>query len=191
MFGLTRTGVWRFPLLNAEGVFTALLAWFVFLENFDRRIALGMPRSSPACWCWVGPGRPACLAPAELIVLGACLAWAIDNNLTRKVSLWMPLDRVGQGAGFGCRQSGPGLCADARLCVPERCRCDDSWLLAYGVSLALFVVSCVIFGTATHRRVLFSGAVLWRAACGGFGRGRDASIADRWRTYWPQDFGCT
>ncbi len=29
-------------LLNLEGVFTALLAWFVFKENFDRRIALGM-----------------------------------------------------------------------------------------------------------------------------------------------------
>jgi len=28
-------------LLNAEGVFTALLAWFAFKENFDRRIALG------------------------------------------------------------------------------------------------------------------------------------------------------
>ena len=29
-------------LLNAEGVFTALLAWCAFKENFDRRIALGM-----------------------------------------------------------------------------------------------------------------------------------------------------
>ena len=29
-------------LLNAEGVFTALLAWLAFKENFDRRIALGM-----------------------------------------------------------------------------------------------------------------------------------------------------
>ncbi|MGJ7509905.1 DMT family transporter [Variovorax sp. GT1P44] len=29
-------------LLNSEGVFTALLAWFVFKENFDRRIGLGM-----------------------------------------------------------------------------------------------------------------------------------------------------
>jgi drug/metabolite transporter (DMT)-like permease len=29
-------------LLNAEGVLTALIAWFVFRENFDRRIALGM-----------------------------------------------------------------------------------------------------------------------------------------------------
>ncbi|MDP2693778.1 MAG: EamA family transporter [Gallionella sp.] len=29
-------------MLNAEGVFTALLAWFAFKENFDRGIALGM-----------------------------------------------------------------------------------------------------------------------------------------------------
>ncbi len=29
-------------LLNAEGVLTALIAWCVFRENFDRRIALGM-----------------------------------------------------------------------------------------------------------------------------------------------------
>ena len=29
-------------LLNLEGVLTAVLAWFVFRENFDRRIALGM-----------------------------------------------------------------------------------------------------------------------------------------------------
>lgn len=29
-------------LLNAEAVFTALLAWFVFRENVDRRIAWGM-----------------------------------------------------------------------------------------------------------------------------------------------------
>ncbi|MEK1887241.1 MAG: EamA family transporter [Phyllobacterium sp.] len=32
-------------LLNAEGVFTALLAWFAFKENFDRRIALGEANS--------------------------------------------------------------------------------------------------------------------------------------------------
>jgi len=29
-------------LLNLEGVLTALLAWFLFKENFDTRIALGM-----------------------------------------------------------------------------------------------------------------------------------------------------
>jgi len=29
-------------LLNLEGIFTVLLAWFVFKENFDRRIATGV-----------------------------------------------------------------------------------------------------------------------------------------------------
>ena len=43
MFGLTAMPASGASLLlNAEGVFTALLAWFVFGENFDRRIAVGM-----------------------------------------------------------------------------------------------------------------------------------------------------
>jgi len=43
MIGLTRAPASGASLLlNLEGVFTALLAWFVFRENFDRRIALGM-----------------------------------------------------------------------------------------------------------------------------------------------------
>jgi drug/metabolite transporter (DMT)-like permease len=43
MFGLTHADASSAALLlNLEGVFTALLAWFVFHENFDRRIAIGM-----------------------------------------------------------------------------------------------------------------------------------------------------
>jgi drug/metabolite transporter (DMT)-like permease len=43
MFGLTMTPASSASLLlNMEGVLTALVAWFVFRENFDRRIALGM-----------------------------------------------------------------------------------------------------------------------------------------------------
>src|SRR6266566_1553884 len=43
MFGLARTDAATASLLLAlEGAATALIAWFVFHENFDRRIALGM-----------------------------------------------------------------------------------------------------------------------------------------------------
>lgn len=43
MFGLTRMHASGASLLlNAEGVFTALLVWLAFRENFDRRIALGI-----------------------------------------------------------------------------------------------------------------------------------------------------
>jgi drug/metabolite transporter (DMT)-like permease len=43
MYGLTVTAASTASLLlNLEAVLTALIAWFVFRENFDRRIALGM-----------------------------------------------------------------------------------------------------------------------------------------------------
>lgn len=75
-------------LLNAEGVFTALLAWFAFKENFDRRIALGMLAivAGAVVLSWPGEARFGAAWPS-LAILGACLAWGVDNNLTRKVSL--------------------------------------------------------------------------------------------------------
>src|SRR5438552_9328268 len=43
MFGLAATAASTTSLLlNLESAFTALLAWFLFRENFDRRIAAGM-----------------------------------------------------------------------------------------------------------------------------------------------------
>src|SRR5262249_56203623 len=65
----------------------ALLAWFVFRENFDRRIALGMVliAAGAAVLSWPEEAGFEASLPA-LSVLAACLAWALDNNLTRKVS---------------------------------------------------------------------------------------------------------
>ena len=75
-------------LLNAEGVLTALIAWFVFRENFDRRIALGMGFivAGALILAWPEESRLGETLPT-LAILGACLAWAIDNNMTRRVSL--------------------------------------------------------------------------------------------------------
>ena len=73
-------------LLNLESVFTALLAWFVFRENFDRRLMLGM--SLIVCGGVILGWRPGEIATSwpALAVAGACLCWALDNNLTRKIS---------------------------------------------------------------------------------------------------------
>ena len=75
-------------LLNAEGVFTAVIAWVVFRENVDRRIFIGMLAivAGAVVLSWPGQARFGAALPA-LAVLGACLAWGIDNNLTRRVSL--------------------------------------------------------------------------------------------------------
>ena len=56
-------------LLNLEGVFTVLLAWFVFKENFDGRIALGMAliATGGACLSWIG--RPEIGVPWGLLAI--------------------------------------------------------------------------------------------------------------------------
>src|SRR6476659_6851633 len=89
MYGLSRMSASGASLLlNAESVFTALLAWFVFRENFDRRIAAGMLLIvlGAIAIAWPQETVTDAAIPA-LAVLGACLAWAVDNNLTRKVAL--------------------------------------------------------------------------------------------------------
>jgi drug/metabolite transporter (DMT)-like permease len=100
MFGLSRMPASGASLLlNAEGVFTALLAWFAFKENFDRRIALGMLAivAGALVLSWPGEARIGQAWPA-LAVLGACLAWAVDNNLTRR---WRSPTRPGSRRSRG------------------------------------------------------------------------------------------
>lgn len=75
-------------LLNMEGVLTAMLAWFVFRESFDRRVFLGMGLIVAAgmLLSWEGNGASPGISWGALYIVAACLCWAIDNNLTRKVS---------------------------------------------------------------------------------------------------------
>jgi len=138
-------------LLNAEGVFTTLLAWFAFKENFDRRIAVGMGAivAGAVVLNWPGEARFAGLWPT-LAILGACFAWGIDNNLTRKISLtdatWIASVKglVSGGVNFVLAFSlGASIPS-----VPILIGAMTVGFLAYGVSLALFVVGLRHLGTA-------------------------------------------
>ena len=138
-------------LLNAEGVFTAVLAWFAFKENFDRRIALGMGAivAGAAVLSWPGEARFAGLWPT-LAILGACFAWGIDNNLTRKVSL---TDATWIAAVKGLVSGGVNLILAFSLgaampALPNVAGALLVGFLAYGVSLALFVIGLRHLGTA-------------------------------------------
>ncbi|MDR2253923.1 MAG: DMT family transporter, partial [Bifidobacteriaceae bacterium] len=139
-------------LLNAEGVFTALLAWFVFRENVDRRIALGMAAivaGAVVLSIPTGAVELTALWPS-LAVLGACLCWGIDNNLTRKVALtdatWLTAVKGGI--------AGPVNLALAFLLgatLPPLWTVAAAMgvgVLAYGVSLVLFIVALRHVGTA-------------------------------------------
>lgn len=168
MFGLTNMPASGASLLlNAEGVFTALLAWFAFRENFDRRIAVGMLMIvlGALVLSWPDDARFASVWPS-LAVLGACLAWGIDNNLTRKVSLsdatWIASVK---GLAAGAVNLVLAFSMGAALPhVPALLGALVVGCLAYGVSLTLFVVALRHLGTARTGAYFsiapFFGAVL-------------------------------
>ncbi len=152
MVGLAHTAATTAALLlNLEGVLTALLAWFVFRENVDRRIALGMAAIIAGGFVLTWGGSfilSAVLGP--LMIAGACLAWAVDNNVTRKVSQADPVQiallkgcvagvvNVGIAIGFGSTLPPLGSLSAAVVVG----------FAGYGVSLVLFVVALRHIGTA-------------------------------------------
>ncbi len=138
-------------LLNLEGVFTALLAWFVFKENFDRRIALGMAliTAGAASLSWLG--RPEVGVPwGVLAIVGACLAWALDNNLTRNVSTADPVQiAILKGLCAGAVNTALAMAFGAKLPpVGTLVAIGIIGLFGYGVSLVLFVLALRHLGTA-------------------------------------------
>jgi drug/metabolite transporter (DMT)-like permease len=152
MVGLAHTSAATASLLlNLESVLTALLAWLVFREGTDRRIVLGMVLivvggavlawpSDEMAVDWLGP----------LALSGACLAWAIDNNLTRKVSATDALFIAGsKGLVAGCVNTSLGLALGAAW--PTSGLLGSALLigfLGYGLSLVLFVLALRGLGTA-------------------------------------------
>jgi drug/metabolite transporter (DMT)-like permease len=152
MVGLTSTPASSASLLlTLEGAATALIAWFVFHENFDLRIALGMVCLvlGAAALSWSGEATVAGIL-GPLAIVGACVAWGLDNNLTRKVSLADPLQIVEiKGLVAGPITLALGLSIGARL--PDLSVTLLAGLvgfLGYGVSLALFIVALRHLGTA-------------------------------------------
>jgi drug/metabolite transporter (DMT)-like permease len=167
MFGLTgMPASGASLLLNAEGVFTALLAWFAFRENFDRRIALGMAAilAGALVLSWPGELRFAGLWPA-LAILAACFAWGLDNNLTRKVSL-TDATWIASVKGLAAGSVNLALALWLGVSLPPALNIAGAMLLgllAYGVSLALFVVALRHLGTA-RTGAYFSVAPFFGAA---------------------------
>lgn len=155
MWGLAQiAGSTASLLLNAEGVITALLAWFVFHENFDRRVALGMGAiiAGAVLLSWSGGQESGASDSAfgPLAILGACLCWGLDNNLTRKVSLADPLRIAGlKGLAAGGVNTVIALAVHAHVPpVPSLALAGLLGFLGYGISLALFVEGLRHLGAA-------------------------------------------
>jgi drug/metabolite transporter (DMT)-like permease len=153
-------------LLNLEGVLTALLAWFVFGENFDRRIALGMVAiiAGGAVLAW-SPGDNLRASHGLLLIVAACLCWAIDNNLTRKVSASDAMViACSKGLVAALVNVSLALLAGHTLPTPTIALLAMMLgLLGYGISLVLFVIALRHLGTA-RAGAYFSVAPFFGAA---------------------------
>lgn len=152
MWGLATTPASSASLmLNLEGVLTALLAWFVFKENVDRRIALGMALIAIGGISLSWTARPATDVPwSSLAIVGACLAWAIDNNLTRKVSAGDPL-QIAMLKGLVAGSVNTVLALSLGATLPSASSLLATGVVGffgYGVSLTLFVLALRHLGTA-------------------------------------------
>jgi drug/metabolite transporter (DMT)-like permease len=154
-------------LLNLEGVLTALLAWFVFRENFDARIAIGMGLIAAGGVFLSWSGRPEAGLPwSSFAIAGACFAWALDNNLTRKVSAGDPVQiAMLKGMVAGSVNTALAFTLGAKLpAAPSLVAVGAVGFLGYGVSLALFVLALRHIGTARTGAYFsvapFAGAVI-------------------------------
>lgn len=138
-------------LLNLEAVLTAVLAWLVFKESTDRRIVLGMVLIvlGGAVLAWpTGAASASGIGP--LALAGACLAWAIDNNLTRKVSASDALFIAGsKGLVAGGVNTALAFALGAAWpALPLLSTAMLIGFLGYGLSLVLFVLALRGLGTA-------------------------------------------
>jgi len=168
LYGLERTSATVASLLlNLEAVFTTAIALLLFREWIGRRgiAALVVVVAGCALSTWAAGGATQTLL-GPLAVAAACVCWAIDNNLTQRLSLKDPLAVVcvkGLGAA-------PIAYAIARWSAhaawpPARIVAGALALgaVSYGLSLMLYVRATRTLGAA-RTGVLFAAAPFVGAA---------------------------
>ncbi len=153
-------------LLNLEGLATMAIAWLVFLENVDRRLLVGAGAILAGALLLSWRGGPGGLGWGEAAIAGACLAWGIDNNLTRKLSAADPVQIAClKGLVAGAVNLTLAFVLGAHL-PPARGVAEAAVVgfLGYGVSLVLFVLGLRHLGAARTGAYFstapFLGAVL-------------------------------
>lgn len=152
MQGLARTdGAAASLLLNLESVLTGTLAWLVFKEKFSLRVLIGMSVifAGGLIISWNGSPSLTTLA-GPLLVAAACLAWALDNNFTRKIADCDPLFSAaikgGVGAAVNC-----GIALMIGTALPAPARIAGALLvgfLGYGLSIVCFIMALRQLGAA-------------------------------------------
>ena len=151
MLGLARTEAASGSLLlNLEGLFTMGIAWLVFRENVDRRLLLGALAILVGAVVLSWRGRGVELDIGAMLIAAACLAWGLDNNLTRKLSSGDPV-LIATVKGLAAGSVNAGLAALSGAAMPPAglvIAAAGVGFFGIGVSLVLFVLALRHLGTA-------------------------------------------
>jgi drug/metabolite transporter (DMT)-like permease len=151
MLGLNQTSASSGSLLlNLEGLATMGIAWLVFRENVDRLLLLGALAivAGAVVLSWNGQGVH--FDAGAGLIAAACVAWGIDNNLTRKLSSADPvLTTMIKGLVAGGVNVSLALLSGSMLpSVATMGAAAIVGFLGVGVSLVLFVLALRHLGTA-------------------------------------------
>jgi len=151
MFGLSMTSASSGSLLlNLEGLATMGIAWVVFRENADRRLLVGALAIllGAVLLAWNGQGLS--LDPGGVLIAAACLAWGIDNNLTRKLSSADPV-QIAMIKGLVAGGANLVLALAVGAPVPSTGLIVAGGVVGFfgiGVSLVMFMLGLRHLGTA-------------------------------------------
>jgi drug/metabolite transporter (DMT)-like permease len=152
MIGLSYTAASAASLLlNMEGVLTALLAWYAFKEHFDYRIFIGMA-FIVAAGVLLSWDQQAALGTSWGVaaIIGACLCWGIDNNLTRKIAASDAV-QIACIKGLVAGAVNLSIAALMGLPLPPLSTAAIAGVIGfcgYGLSLVMFVLALRHLGTA-------------------------------------------
>jgi drug/metabolite transporter (DMT)-like permease len=151
MLGLSTTAAASAALLlNLEGLATMAIAWLAFREATGARVMIGAFAILAAAivLSWQGSGLS--FETGGLFIVGACIAWGVDNNLTRKISASDPVQiAMIKGLVAGAVNFGLAMAFGNQM--------PSAWttlaagivgLLGYGLSLILFLLALRSLGTA-------------------------------------------
>jgi drug/metabolite transporter (DMT)-like permease len=179
MIGLTLTSASAAALLlNLVTVLTSALAWAVFREGVGRRVVLGMLLIVAGGVVLGGPMPAAAQGSVAgaAAVGGACLCWALDNNLTRLVAAPDALFVAGtKGLAAGITNLALALILGASLPAPPLLLSAMAvGLIGYGASLVLYVTALRGVGAA-RTGACFAVAPFVGAAIAVFAFGEPAS----------------
>lgn len=166
-------------LLNLEGVITTLVAAALFREAVGGRVwaAVALMLAAGLVLSWQ-PQEDFKLSPHAVAIVGACFCWALDNNLTRKISANDPV-MLAMIKGLTAGSFNLALAFAFGLHFPATAPLAGALVvgfLGYGVSLVLFILALRHLGSA-RTSAHFSTAPFIGAAIAIFALGEPFTVS--------------